>query len=359
MKKYCTWNGLTADGFVAVPRVFLRNYRKLGLTHSDAILVIEIMSYCWCDGSEHLPFPQLKQLAESLELHERNLRHALNKLRKAGLLTTQRKMHNLVYDFSGLFAKLAEFVDKSKQKARPITVSNTPTPVAPMRLKLRPKQSVASDGDTPALQRAPAPAAYNTHKEEHEKESLRDSGGAKTPSPLPPEEPYAKKPKPLGKEKTPASADEGLAKAKSILDKFAAMPVPNRVPVEQAGGKKFVFDEKKDPDSYTAHDVLGAYRTCWREAMECAPPPFSKKDIALSKKLLDEYGAKYVLSYLAFVFREWDAVSRRIEVTGEPTLAVLYGYRNSISALHRDPSRLETRKWGSNYNKSTDDFELE
>jgi hypothetical protein len=368
MKKYCTWGGVTASGFVAVPRVFLQNYRKLGLTHSDAMLVIEIMSYCWCDGNERLPFPQIANLAENLGLHERNVRNALNKLRGAGLLKTTRRMHNLEYDFSGLFERMAEIVDNSKKSKRPITVSYNPPPPAHMRLRLKPRQGPLPEPTyeqaAPAPHRAPATGVIITNKEEHEKESLRDSCEASsTPTLLEMEEPFstsATREKSTAKKPQTTSSSEGLEKAKKILDKYAARPVPERVPIKQGGGKKFVFDADKPLAEYNAHDVVAAYRVCWRDSIDCAPPSFSTKDLALAKKLLNEYGAEYVLSYLVFCFRNWKKLAKRLSVVSDPSFAVLYGYRNSLSALHRDPTRIESDKWGSKYNnKDVSDFDLE
>jgi len=368
MKKYCTWGGVTASGFVAVPRAFLQNYKKLGLTHSDAMLVIEIMSYCWCDGSEHLPFPQIANLAENLGLHERNIRNGLNKLRNAGLLKTTRRMHNLEYDFSGLFSKLAEIVDNSKKAKHPITISHNTSATAHMRLRLKPRQGPLPeptfDGVIPAPHRAPATGVIITHKEEHEKESLRDSCEASsTPTLLDAEEPYptrTTREKSSSKKAETTSASEGLEKAKKILDKYAARPVPDRVPIKQSGGKKFVFDADKPLTEYNAHDVIAAYRVCWRDSMDCAPPAFTTKDMALAKKLLLEYGAEYVLSYLVFCFRNWQKLAKRLSLVSDPSFSVLYGYRNSLSALHRDPSRMESEKWGSKYNnKDVSDFDLE
>lgn len=95
--------------FCPVSSYFLRNYHRLNLNSSDAMLVIQLMDHKW---DERHPFPSLKTIAQRMGLAQRTVRHTVKTLQGLGLLkrlpTTGGTNR---YDMSGLFAKLEELMD--------------------------------------------------------------------------------------------------------------------------------------------------------------------------------------------------------------------------------------------------------
>ena len=95
---------LVADGWTPVPDTFLKNYHRLGVTSSEAILLIHIVSHKW---DKNLPFPAASTLARRMGVTETAIRNNLRSLEKKKLLQRlpQRGKANR-FDLSLLFDRL-------------------------------------------------------------------------------------------------------------------------------------------------------------------------------------------------------------------------------------------------------------
>ncbi len=97
---------LTPEAFTPIPRAFLEHTNALGLTSSQVMFVIQVMSYRW---DRALPHPSQGMLAERMGINTRRVQKLERDLREGGfLLVEQRGPRASAYDFSLLFLKLEE-----------------------------------------------------------------------------------------------------------------------------------------------------------------------------------------------------------------------------------------------------------
>jgi len=95
---------ITESGFSAVPTSFLRHYAELGISSTEAMLVIHIMARKW---DARLPFPAVKTLANEMGLSASQVRARLSKLEKRGVIVRiTRKGRSNRYDPTPLIKKL-------------------------------------------------------------------------------------------------------------------------------------------------------------------------------------------------------------------------------------------------------------
>ncbi|HEX4736382.1 MAG TPA: helix-turn-helix domain-containing protein [Allosphingosinicella sp.] len=98
-------------GYVAVPRLLLEAQRRLGLSSTQAMILLHLCNYWWEPGKH--PWPAKKKLAHFLNLSERQVQRILGELEDAGFIkrnarfrTNGRGQTSNEYDLSGLVAKL-------------------------------------------------------------------------------------------------------------------------------------------------------------------------------------------------------------------------------------------------------------
>ena len=105
------WGGyeaILAEGFVPVPRVFLRFAEKL-LTPAETLFVIQLMSWKW-DASA--PFPGYGAIAERMGLSVAYTRKIARSLEGKNLLRRQvRRGQTNLFDLTPLFRRLVAQVD--------------------------------------------------------------------------------------------------------------------------------------------------------------------------------------------------------------------------------------------------------
>jgi hypothetical protein len=97
-----------ANGFLAVPILFLKSYAKLNppLSPAEAIFVLELMTYKWT--KDH-PFPSYKTLAERMNVTDKMVRRYAQKLEdKHYLQRLQRKSKTNEFDLTRLFHALRQ-----------------------------------------------------------------------------------------------------------------------------------------------------------------------------------------------------------------------------------------------------------
>lgn len=109
------WSESVAEGgWSAVPNLFLDSYAELGLSPTEAMVIIHLMSFKWDDK---LPFPSVATLKSKLGLSDSRLRVLLRGLEaKQVVERVRRKGRSNEYAFDGLISKLEQL--KRSKKAR-------------------------------------------------------------------------------------------------------------------------------------------------------------------------------------------------------------------------------------------------
>ncbi len=138
-----------ALGFCVLPSLIFRAQRRLGLNPTQLAVLLQLADFWWDSGRK--PFPKKADLADRLDLSERQVQRHIAELERAGFV---RRIERTVgrrgkisneYDLSGLVAKLKalepQFREvaeeaKARRKAvakpgyRPVS-KPTPTPATP------------------------------------------------------------------------------------------------------------------------------------------------------------------------------------------------------------------------------------
>ena len=105
---------LFRHGYLAVPIAFLKYYANLkkfgGLTQSEAMFVLQVMSFKWDDRS---PFPSYATLAKRLGTGPKTVqRHAQSLEAKGYLKREARQGRSNAFEFTPLFDSLLEAVQE-------------------------------------------------------------------------------------------------------------------------------------------------------------------------------------------------------------------------------------------------------
>jgi DNA-binding MarR family transcriptional regulator len=95
---------LAAAGWTPVSNVFLNHYHKLKVTHSEAMVIIHLLSHKW--GAK-APFPALKTIGKRMGISAGAVRNHLRNLGTKGFVSRQSRVGttNRFY-FDGLFQAL-------------------------------------------------------------------------------------------------------------------------------------------------------------------------------------------------------------------------------------------------------------
>ena len=96
---------VAARGFSAVPTVFLNSYADLGITPTEAMLIIHLMSYKW---DARRPFPSVAKLCAKLGLSDGQVRALLRRLerKKKFVIRIRRTGRSNEFDFTPLIRAL-------------------------------------------------------------------------------------------------------------------------------------------------------------------------------------------------------------------------------------------------------------
>ena len=107
------------EGWVGVPDAFLRNYAKLplygGLTGSEAMFVLQLMSFKWTGDA---PFPSYKTLARRMGVSDKMVRRYAANLEAKGYLKRGARIGSTnTFDLEPLFAALQKALELERQAA--------------------------------------------------------------------------------------------------------------------------------------------------------------------------------------------------------------------------------------------------
>jgi predicted transcriptional regulator len=97
-------------GFCVVPSLIFRAQRRLGLNPTQLAVLLQLADYWW--DAARKPFPKKADLAERLNLSDRQLQRHIADLEKAGFVqriertASHRGKISNAYDLSGLVQKL-------------------------------------------------------------------------------------------------------------------------------------------------------------------------------------------------------------------------------------------------------------
>lgn len=101
-----------ADAFLRYGCLLPRSDGKRGLTPSEVVLVVQLMSFKW---TREAPFPSQKTLAQRMGMSERAVRNIICRLENDKYVVRHRRRHN-EYDLSGLFKALERLLDEQGVK---------------------------------------------------------------------------------------------------------------------------------------------------------------------------------------------------------------------------------------------------
>ena len=112
------WGAKVADhGYTEVPRLLFASQAELGLTCSQAMVLLHLLDHWWYTSSG-LPWPSKKTLATRLQQTERNVQRILTDLENEGLIARQARYHGSggqksnAYDLAGLIKRLKQLEPK-------------------------------------------------------------------------------------------------------------------------------------------------------------------------------------------------------------------------------------------------------
>ncbi|WP_157067117.1 helix-turn-helix domain-containing protein [Alicyclobacillus shizuokensis] len=105
---------LLDEGFLAIPNIIVRNYRRLGIEHGEFGFICAVLTYKH-DGRD--PYPSQETLAEHLQCSTRQIRKWADSLEKKGLLLIGQRRNrqskqfgNVVYNFRPLIEAALKLV---------------------------------------------------------------------------------------------------------------------------------------------------------------------------------------------------------------------------------------------------------
>lgn len=99
---------LMSSGFVAIPGILLREYKRLGLSDEEMMLVLHVMQF----RQEGIEFPTPRELGERMTLHPDVLAGMVQQLVQRGLIDIDE--HGIGHDslsLRPLYAKLAQLLE--------------------------------------------------------------------------------------------------------------------------------------------------------------------------------------------------------------------------------------------------------
>lgn len=109
------------EGAMQIPSLMLRSYNSLGLTESEAMLLLQIMLY---GQTERNDFPTPEELAERMGSNVRHIGASLGKLMKDGFLAIDDYVDETTglqserYNWSGWLMKSAEWWTSAKRQSK-------------------------------------------------------------------------------------------------------------------------------------------------------------------------------------------------------------------------------------------------
>lgn len=102
------------NGYQILPDALLRNQKRLGLTCTDLVVLVNILMHWWEQAPKRLPHPRPEQIASRIGTTPRTVQRSINRLTKAGLLKwlpaeqTKQGLRVRKFDIQGLVRALTD-----------------------------------------------------------------------------------------------------------------------------------------------------------------------------------------------------------------------------------------------------------
>lgn len=118
---------------------------------------------------------------------------------------------------------------------------------------------------------------------------------------------------------------------KGLLDKLSALKKAPKTKAEEVNDLAPTMDgiRREKLRSVTSNHVRIWFERGWR-AMGVTPSPWTGKEAALSKRILEAYGAELTERGVEHLFAEWPSMRSGGKVRGTPSVAFLWGARTLI-----------------------------
>lgn len=298
-----SWGGADRHGYAKAPHLFIRRFPELGLKPETAMLVLCIESFRFDD--QRLPFPSVETLAASMGWSRSTIFRHLTALKSAALVIIRgRDGRSSAYDFAPLYSRLEELAHDSRP--------TMPRPTS---------DTGGSELRDPPFGPAVAPVTQ---------------GGI---SPVRPEEEEEQVEEPLSltdrlarlRTTTDATSrnasDVAEKRAKQRKQRRSTTPAP---PARKVSAARARYQGKK-PHEYNANDMWFVLYDAWLVRWPSSKPGlFTGKDRNQGKQLIESYGAEVVAAVIHQTVEMWPDVMAKFRVNGFPSMAMIFGYRNSL-----------------------------
>lgn len=110
------WTPRLADaGWTPISDVFLANYHRLKISHSEAMVIIHLMSFKW---DQSAPFPSVGTIARRMGISPPAVRSHFRSLGKKGLLTREKTGSTNRFHLNALFQALEVLLDRDEEARR-------------------------------------------------------------------------------------------------------------------------------------------------------------------------------------------------------------------------------------------------
>lgn len=103
---------IASRGFAPIAQVFLSAYaqKPLGLSTTEAMLVIQLISFKW---TAEAPFPRVRVLAQRLGVTTRAVSMQLKRLEERGFVARIHRDRRYRFDMTGLFKALENWMENN------------------------------------------------------------------------------------------------------------------------------------------------------------------------------------------------------------------------------------------------------
>ena len=116
------WRGAVTDaetGFTAVPDILIRSQKRLQLSATEMVVLLNILLHWWQPGE--WPFPRISKISERMGIGRRTVERAIRSLNEKGLLIRLRSESKddgpsvRRFDLSGLVHTLEQLVEENER----------------------------------------------------------------------------------------------------------------------------------------------------------------------------------------------------------------------------------------------------
>src|SRR5688572_56521 len=105
---------IAGGGWTPVSDFFLKNYHRLRTTHSEAMVLIHLVSFKWDAAA---PFPSLKTIGKRMGITVASVRSHLRNLEGKGFLTRQMRVGKTNrFHLLGLFGAIERLMDEDAKR---------------------------------------------------------------------------------------------------------------------------------------------------------------------------------------------------------------------------------------------------